>query len=114
MLRRQQSSTLFPYTTLFRSTAQIERLKATYTFSARSLLRLIGQYVETDRDPGLYTFPVPGTDGSFAGSALYSYKLNWQTVLFLGYGDDRLLTERRDLVGTRRSVFFKISYAVQR
>jgi len=95
-------------------TAQIERLKATYTFSARSLLRLIGQYVETDRDPGLYTFPVPEADGSFAGSALYSYKLNWQTVLFLGYGDDRLLTERRDLVGTRRSVFFKISYAVQR
>ena len=95
-------------------TAQVERLKATYAFSARALLRLIGQYVETERDPELYTFPVAERDGNFAGSILFSYKINWQTVAFLGFGDDRLLTEQNDLVGTRRSVFFKVSYAVQR
>jgi hypothetical protein len=94
--------------------AHFESLKATYTFSARSLLRLIAQYEETERDPGLYTFAVDRRDGSFLGSILYSYKLNWQTVLFLGYGDDRLLLPSGDLERTGRSLFFKVSYAVQR
>ena len=68
----------------------------------------------TERDPSLYSFPVTRRDGSFLGSLLYSYKLNWQTVLFLGYGDDRLLLESDDLERTGRSLFFKISYAIQR
>ena len=95
-------------------TAHFESLKATYTFSARALLRLIAQYEETERYPSLYTFPVDPRDGSFLGSILYSYKLNWQTVLFLGYGDDRLLLPTDDLERTGRSLFFKVSYAIQR
>ena len=95
-------------------TASVERLKATYSFSAKSLLRIIGQYVSTDRNPALYTFPIGAHDSSFLGSVLYSYKLNWQTVLFLGYGDDRILTENNDLAKLDRSFFFKISYAIQK
>src|SRR4029079_12696438 len=55
-------------------TAQIERLKATYTFSARAFLRLIGQWVETRRDPSLYRFEVARREGAFDGSALFGYK----------------------------------------
>ena len=95
-------------------TAMVERLRVQYSFSAKSLLRVIGQYVTTERDPALYDFPVSEHGGSFLGSVLYSYKLNWQTVLFLGYGDDRLITSHDDLVATGRSVFFKVSYAYQR
>jgi hypothetical protein len=95
-------------------TADIARLKATYNFSARMFLRLIGQYVKTRRDPSLYGFPVPERDGDFLASALFSYKLNWQTVFFFGYGDDRVVTERNDLVRTGRQVFLKVSYAFQR
>jgi len=76
-------------------TAQVERLKATYTFSARSYVRLIGQYVWTDRDPTLYASPTPARSGGLSFSALLAYKLNWQSVLFLGYGDERALTTRR-------------------
>jgi len=103
-------------------TAQIERLKVTYTFSARMFLRVIGQYVETRRDPSLYTFSVPAKTGNFDGSALFSYKLNWQTVFFLGYGDSRVLvpqpsaplqSSRYDLVPSARQLFLKISYAFQ-
>jgi Domain of unknown function (DUF5916)/Carbohydrate family 9 binding domain-like len=94
--------------------AQVNRLKATYIFSARSLLRLIGQYVTVDRDPALYLVAVPRRSGSFLGSLLYSYKLNWQTVLFLGYGDDRLRTETDALLRTDRTLFLKVSYALQR
>ncbi|HVG22849.1 MAG TPA: DUF5916 domain-containing protein, partial [Thermoanaerobaculia bacterium] len=72
-------------------TAMVERVRAQYSFSNKSLVRLIGQYVTTDYNPGLYLFDVPEKDGSFLGSVLYSYKLNWQTVLFVGYGDERLL-----------------------
>jgi hypothetical protein len=95
-------------------TAQVERLKATYTFGPRLFVRLIGQYIASQRDPTLYAFPVPRESGTFAGSALVSYKLNWQTAAFLGYGDNRVLDEAQDLVRSDRQVFFKISYSFQR
>jgi hypothetical protein len=95
-------------------TAQIERLKATYNFTARSFLRLIGEYLDVDRDPSLYTFGVPARSGSFAGSALFAYQLNWQTVLYVGYGDDRLQDQLGDLQRADRLVFLKVSYAIQR
>ena len=71
--------------------------------------------VSTNRAPQRYLFPVNPHSSSFLGSILYSYKLNWQTVLFLGYGDDRVLNQTtNDLVKLDRSVFFKVSYALQR
>ena len=95
-------------------TAQVARLKATWTFSSRSFLRLIGERDQVDRDPGLYTFAVPPRDDAFSGSALFAYKLNWQTVFFLGYGDERTLEERTDrLQRSGRELFLKVSYAFQ-
>ncbi len=105
-------------------TAWIGRLKATYVFDARLSLRLIGQWVETQRDPSLYTFPVPARDGRFDGSVLFSYKVNWQTVAYLGYGDSHALFPEGDIVPVpptsfrlaplSRQFFLKISYAFQR
>jgi hypothetical protein len=95
-------------------TAQVQRLKATIGFNARAFLRLIGQYVATDRDPALYPTPVPAEEATFSGSALFSYRLNWQTALFLGYGDDRELDEIGDMRRMQRSFFVKLSYALQR
>jgi len=51
---------------------------------------------------------------AYLGSLLYSYKLNWQTLLFVGYGDDRILAERGDLLRGGRTLFVKVSYAFQR
>jgi hypothetical protein len=95
-------------------TAQIERLKATYNFTARAFLRVIGEYLDINRDPRLYTFPVNANSGSFAGSALFAYQINWQTVLFVGYADDRLQNPDGNLQRADRLVFVKISYAFQR
>jgi len=92
----------------------VERAKVTWSFTQKSLVRVIGQYVSTRRDPSLYLFPVAARSGSFLGSLLYSYKINWQTLLFVGYGDDRVLTERADLLRTGRTLFVKLSYAYQR
>jgi hypothetical protein len=89
-------------------TETIERVRAQYSFSAKSLLRVIAQYDNIEFGGG------GGHTGNFLGSVLYSYKLNWQTVLFLGYGDDRVILPNNDLMKTGRSLFFKVSYAYQR
>jgi Domain of unknown function (DUF5916)/Carbohydrate family 9 binding domain-like len=95
-------------------TAQIERLKVTYNFTARAFLRVIGEYLDVESDPRLYTFPVRADSGSFAGSALFAYQLNWQTVLFVGYADNRAQDLLGDLQPEDRLVFVKLSYAFQR
>jgi hypothetical protein len=95
-------------------TAQVQRLKATYNFNPRIFLRLIGQYVSTRRDPSLYVVEVPRRSGDFSGSALFSYRLNWQTALFVGYGDERALDQHERLARTQRQLFVKLSYAFQR
>jgi hypothetical protein len=95
-------------------TAQVERLKATYVFDSRMFVRLIGQYMRTDSNSALYSVEVPKTSGGFQGSALFGYQVNWQTVLYLGYGDSRVLTENAQLQRSGRDAFLKLSYAFQR
>jgi hypothetical protein len=96
-------------------TASVDRLRATYTFTSRAFLRVIGQYVATRRDPSLYASAVAPKSGSFSGSALFAYKLNWQTVLFAGYGDNRDLDDAgQHLAPVDRQFFVKLSYAFQR
>jgi hypothetical protein len=98
-------------------TADLARLRGQYNFSARSYLRLIADWVETERDPSLYLDPVGRTSGGLAGSLLFAYELNWQTVLFVGYADNRELVELAgddSLEPASRGVFMKLSYAFQR
>lgn len=96
-------------------TADVARLKAVYVFNSKMLLRLIGQYQEVRRDRALWIQPVLEREGGFAGSALFSYKLNWQSVVFVGYGDARALDETTNhLLATGRQFFLKVSYAFQR
>jgi hypothetical protein len=94
--------------------AQVSRVRGTYTFTARSFARIIAQYVATHRDPSLYLAETPATSGTFSGSALLAYKLNWQSVLFVGYGDDRELSDLNRFEKADRQFFVKISYAFQR
>jgi hypothetical protein len=95
-------------------TQQVSRIKANYMFTSRMFVRVIGQYVTTRRDPSLYLSSVDAQSGTFGGSALFAYKLNWQSVLFVGYGDDRQLSDRNRLEKVDRQFFLKISYAFQR
>ena len=95
-------------------TADVLRAKALVHFSSRAYLRLVGQWVGTTNDPALYPYPVDQQEGGFEGSALFTYKINWQTALYVGYGDERALDERDDLRRTSRQLFAKVSYAFQR
>lgn len=95
-------------------TAQLERVRGTYMFNSRSFLRLIGQYVQTQRDPALYTFPVGARSADFSLSGLFAYKLNFQTVLYAGYGDQQAFSNATgQLEKSGRQAFAKVSYAWQ-
>jgi hypothetical protein len=96
-------------------TAEVERLRGTWSFSSRAFLRLIGQYVQTRRDVSLYDAPPDAKEAAFSFSALFAYKLNWQTVLYAGWGDEQTfaaVTDRLEKSG--RQAFAKLSYAWQR
>ena len=69
---------------------------------------LLAQYVSTDRDPRLFLSEVAPASGAFSGSLLLAYKLNRQSVMFAGYGDDRALSDQDRLessIGSSSSKF---------
>ncbi|HVR39731.1 MAG TPA: DUF5916 domain-containing protein [Thermoanaerobaculia bacterium] len=96
-------------------TSQVERVRATYTFNSRMFIRTIVQNERTNRDRNLYTFDVSQHSGSLATQLLLAYKLNWQTVMYVGYGGLReVVGSEGDLEPSERQFFAKVSYAFQR
>ncbi|HWW83503.1 MAG TPA: DUF5916 domain-containing protein [Vicinamibacterales bacterium] len=95
-------------------TARVSRLKTTYSFTPRMFLRVIAQYVSTDRDPTLYITSVNAKDATLSGSVLLAYKLDWQSVFYVGWGDDQQLTAQERLTRLDRQFFVKLSYAFRR
>ncbi len=96
-------------------TAQLGRVRANYNFNSRTFLRLIGEDIRTTVDRLREPEAGQGKEHSrdLTGSALLGYKLNWQTVLFVGFGDARTLDEQGSLAPAARQAFFKVSYAFQ-
>ena len=92
-------------------TANLSDMRLTYQFNVRSFVRLVTQYFDLRRDPALYVAAVDAHSKNLANQFLFSYKLNPQTVLFLGYSDNFVNNPQLDLKQTGRTVFFKIGYA---
>ncbi len=108
--------------------ASITELRTVYQFNVRAFLRAILQLRRTERDLELFGFCVADpADCPFAPEEerlftqlLFSYKLNPQTVIFLGYTDNRAdvfpdpggppLTSS-GLEQTNRFFFLKLGYA---
>jgi len=98
-------------------TAQFERVRATYTFSQKMFLRAIVQNQRTNQNQALYdpTIAVDQHGGSLSSQLLFAYKVNWQTLVFVGYGDLReVMAEAGDFARGGRQFFMKVSYAFQR
>jgi hypothetical protein len=92
-------------------TANLTQVKIVYQFDVRTFLRAIFQYLNVRRNPLLYlSIDDPNTRSLFT-QFLFSYKLNPQTLLFLGYSDNRLGWEGLALTQKDRTFFIKISYA---
>jgi hypothetical protein len=105
-LERLESGGLRTYT------ANLSQARLIYNFSTRAFVRAIVQYRDVDRVPERYLDPVdPHSKGLFT-QFLFSYKINPQTVLFLGYSDNSLGLQGIDITRTDRTFFLKIGYAL--
>jgi hypothetical protein len=82
-------------------TASVARAKLLYTFTPRSFTRVVGEW------QGL-TEP-SSRETNLTGSLLYGYRLDWQSILYVGYEDSPAGDGDR-----RRELFFKVAYAFRR
>jgi hypothetical protein len=93
--------------------AGLTQAQVGYHFSARTMVRAILQYQDIDRNPALHVAPVKRESESFFSQFLFSYRLNPQTLLFLGYSDNHLGEDGATVVRTGRTLFLKLGYAWQ-
>jgi len=94
-------------------TANLTDLRVSYQFDVQSYLKLSLVYSDIDRNPNnnpnaFFT----KKDKNVSTQLIYSYKLNPQTVFFLGYSDNSIQDDSlNNLERNERTFFTKISYA---
>ena len=104
---------------LFR--ASLAQARLAWQFNVRAMARAIVQYTDIRRRLSLYTgvcdpadpscvLPLE-TEKSLFAQLLFSYKINPQTAVYLGYSGDRLGQPDVPLRQSDRTFFFKIGYA---
>ncbi len=92
-------------------TANLFQARVIYNIDTRCFLRAIVQYRDVGRDPAMYALSVDPRSRRVFAQFLFSYKLNAQTVLFVGYSDNSAGVSSASLVRTDRTFFLKIGYA---
>lgn len=95
-------------------TANLTDLRLYYKFNMRSMLKLVLQFEDIDRNKDAYYYAVNHIKRDYGSQLVYSYKINAQTLFYLGYSDkgyqdDSLKSLERD----QRTFFTKLSYAWQ-
>jgi len=93
-------------------TANLSNLRVIYQFNRRAFLRAILQYADYQYNPSHYSFPIDPRFRHLFSQFLFSYKVNPQTVLFLGYSDDYYGYMNIPLSQNNRTFFLKIGYAL--
>jgi len=91
--------------------ANLSELRAVYQLNLRTFFRVGGQWTDLRRDQSLYLEEVDEVEKRLSTQLLASYKLNPQTVVFLGYSDTSLGDGSIDLARDDRTFFFKVGYA---
>jgi hypothetical protein len=91
--------------------ANLTQARLVYQIDTRTFVRLILHRLDLARDPSLYIDTVSKHSSTLFSQLLFSYKINPQTVLFLGYSDTD--GEETGIQNTRidRTVFLKLGYA---
>ncbi len=95
-------------------TANLTDLRVYYKFNMRSMLKLVLQFKDIDRDRDAYFSNVSEINRDFASQLVYSYKINSQTLFYLGYSDKGYQDDSlKELERDQRTFFTKLSYAWQ-
>ncbi|MBL8113803.1 MAG: carbohydrate binding family 9 domain-containing protein [Acidobacteria bacterium] len=92
-------------------TANLTQLGVTWCFDTRFLVRATLQLTDIERNPAFYAEAVDARTKRAFTQLLASYKLNPQTVVFLGYSDSSRGDEHVDLTRESRTLFAKVGYA---
>ncbi len=92
-------------------TANLSQVKLIYNFNVRMFVRVIVQYLDVERNLAQYSFPIMDKTQTVFTQFLFSYKLNPQTVLFIGYSDNYLGMTNIDVTQTNRTFYVKLGYA---
>jgi hypothetical protein len=92
-------------------TANLTELRAVYQFNVRMFVRALIQHTDIQRDPSLYKDATESRSRLLFPQLLFSYKLNPQTVLFVGYSSTRVGDETIDVTEADRTLFVKVGYA---
>lgn len=86
--------------------------RLTWQFNLRSFLRLTLQNTDVERNLQEYVEEEDAQSQDLGLQLLYSYKINPQTVFFLGYSDQYLDDDSvEELTATDRTWFMKVGYA---
>ena len=93
--------------------ANLADIRISYQFDVRSYLKLNIVYSDVDRNVNNNPFTyVSNKERSLSTQLIYSYKLNPQTVFFVGYSDSSFQDDDlSNLKREQRTFFTKISYA---
>jgi hypothetical protein len=92
-------------------TANVPEVRVAYQHDTRTLFRAILQYTDIRRTPGLYAEPIDAVSRNFSTQLLFSYKVNAQTALYVGYADTHLGSSQYGLTQANRTIFAKAGYA---
>ena len=94
-------------------TVHVPQTKIVWQFNARTFVRAIVQYTDIERNPALYDDPsdIDDLERDFFVQLLFSYKVNPQTVFFLGYSENGLENQDYSMTTVDRTLFLKIGYA---
>lgn len=80
--------------------ATVSRAKLTYAITSRAFTRVIGEWEDLELEGA--------ADSLFSGSVLYGYRLNWQSILYIGYGNEPPFATDFD---RQQVLFVKVAYA---
>jgi len=92
--------------------ANISELRLSYQFDVQSYLKLSLVYSKLDNNPENNDFTNSTKNKDLSSQLIYAYKLNPQTVFFLGYSDSSFQDDNlTKLTRAERTFFTKLSYA---
>ncbi|MFC2171749.1 DUF5916 domain-containing protein [Acidobacteriota bacterium] len=92
-------------------TANVPQSRIVFQFNNRMFIRAILQYIDVRRDQSLYEDEVDEVSKDFFSQYMFSYKINPQTVAYIGYSDSNSGTENHALTQKDRTFFIKLGYA---
>ena len=93
-------------------TENLTELRISYQFNVNSYLKFNIVYTDInfnlDNNPSAYT----AKDNNLSTQLIYAYKINPQTVFYLGYSDNSYQDDRlKSLSREQRTIYSKVSYA---